>query len=57
MRCIFSSEGLFHRDVLEKEEVDSVAALLGDLVAYRAEGPSHLEFLAGASSVVFFLYF
>lgn len=32
---------------LDKDEVDSVAALLGDLVAYRARGASHLEVVAG----------
>ncbi|KAG0625088.1 hypothetical protein M758_2G026800 [Ceratodon purpureus] len=32
---------------LDKDEVDSVAALLGDLVAYRAKGASHLEVVAG----------
>ncbi|KAL2613069.1 hypothetical protein R1flu_024761 [Riccia fluitans] len=35
--------------VLEEDEVDSVAALLGDLVAYRAAGASHLEVLAGVA--------
>lgn len=35
------------RSVLENDEVDSVSALLGDLVAYRAAGASHLEVLAG----------
>lgn len=33
--------------VLEEDEVHSVAGLLGDLVAYRAAGAGHLEFLAG----------
>lgn len=33
--------------VLEDDEVHSVAGLLGDLVAYRAAGAGHLEFLAG----------
>uniref|UniRef100_A0ACD5UCB8 Uncharacterized protein n=2 Tax=Avena sativa TaxID=4498 RepID=A0ACD5UCB8_AVESA len=33
--------------VLEEDEVDSVARLLGDLVAYRASGTGHLELLAG----------
>ncbi|KAK3142236.1 hypothetical protein QOZ80_4BG0343990 [Eleusine coracana subsp. coracana] len=33
--------------VLEEDEVYSVARLLGDLVAYRASGTGHLEFLAG----------
>ncbi|KAK6930615.1 Fungal lipase-like domain [Dillenia turbinata] len=33
--------------VLEEDEVNSVAHLLGDLVAYRATGTGHLEFLAG----------
>ncbi len=32
---------------MKNDEVDSVAALLGDLVAYRAQGASHLEVLAG----------
>lgn len=32
---------------LEEDEVHSVAGLLGDLVAYRAAGAGHLEFLAG----------
>lgn len=32
---------------LEDDEVHSVAGLLGDLVAYRAAGAGHLEFLAG----------
>jgi hypothetical protein len=35
------------RSQLKNDEVDSVAALLGDLVAYRAQGASHLEVLAG----------
>jgi hypothetical protein len=35
------------RSVLEDDEVHSVAGLLGDLVAYRAAGAGHLEFLAG----------
>eukprot|EP01018_Ginkgo_biloba_P033959 Gb_37749 [translate_table: standard] len=35
--------------VLEEDEVDSVAGLLGDLVAYRAAGAGHLEFLAGVA--------
>ncbi|CAM6029646.1 unnamed protein product [Sphagnum balticum] len=34
---------------LDKDEVDSVAALLGDLVAYRAVGASHLEVVAGVA--------
>ncbi|CAK9277152.1 unnamed protein product [Sphagnum jensenii] len=34
---------------LKNDEVDSVAALLGDLVAYRAQGASHLEVLAGVA--------
>jgi hypothetical protein len=34
---------------LKNHEVDSVAALLGDLVAYRAQGASHLEVLAGVA--------
>ncbi|XP_011624771.1 uncharacterized protein LOC18437972 isoform X2 [Amborella trichopoda] len=33
--------------VLEEDEIDSVARLLGDLVAYRATGTGHLELLAG----------
>ncbi|KAK9289163.1 hypothetical protein L1049_017637 [Liquidambar formosana] len=33
--------------VLEEDEIYSVARLLGDLVAYRASGTGHLEFLAG----------
>ncbi len=37
------------RSYLDKDEVDSVAALLGDLVAYRAVGASHLEVVAGKS--------
>lgn len=32
---------------LDEDDVDSVAAVLGDLVSYRAAGASHLEFLAG----------
>ncbi|GJN02511.1 hypothetical protein PR202_ga19870 [Eleusine coracana subsp. coracana] len=36
-----------NRTVLEEDEVYSVARLLGDLVAYRASGTGHLEFLAG----------
>uniref|UniRef100_A0A0D6QZ81 Uncharacterized protein n=1 Tax=Araucaria cunninghamii TaxID=56994 RepID=A0A0D6QZ81_ARACU len=35
--------------ILEADEVDSVAGLLGDLVAYRAAGAGHLEFLAGVA--------
>ena len=35
------------RSQLDKDEVDSVAALLGDLVTYRARGASHLEVVAG----------
>ncbi|XP_024517197.1 uncharacterized protein LOC9630232 isoform X2 [Selaginella moellendorffii] len=34
---------------MDEDEVDTVAALLGDLVAYRAAGASHLEFLAGVA--------
>eukprot|EP01018_Ginkgo_biloba_P007903 Gb_31829 [translate_table: standard] len=30
--------------ILEEDEVDSVAGLLGDLVAYRATDAGHLEF-------------
>ncbi|XP_047317202.1 diacylglycerol lipase-beta [Impatiens glandulifera] len=33
--------------ILEEDEVYSVAQLLGDLVAYRASGTGHLEFIAG----------
>ncbi|KAK9141358.1 hypothetical protein Scep_011039 [Stephania cephalantha] len=32
---------------LEEDEINSVARLLGDLVAYRASGTGHLELLAG----------
>lgn len=32
---------------MEEDKVDSVAQLLGDLVAYRASGTGHLELLAG----------
>ncbi|KAJ7517256.1 hypothetical protein O6H91_21G016100 [Diphasiastrum complanatum] len=42
--CIGRSKYL---STLDEDEVGSVAALLGDLVAYRAAGASHLEFLAG----------
>ncbi|KAH9325411.1 hypothetical protein KI387_005589, partial [Taxus chinensis] len=35
--------------ILDADEVDSVAGLLGDLVAYRAAGAGHLEFLAGVA--------
>ena len=35
------------RSQLDKDEVYSVAELLGDLVAYRARGASHLEVVAG----------
>ncbi|BBN17699.1 sn1-specific diacylglycerol lipase [Marchantia polymorpha subsp. ruderalis] len=38
-----------YMSVLEEDEVDSVAALLGDLVAYRAVGASHLEVIAGVA--------
>ncbi|KAG6544343.1 hypothetical protein Mapa_014177 [Marchantia paleacea] len=38
-----------YMSVLEEDEVDSVAALLGDLVAYRAAGASHLEVIAGVA--------
>ena len=40
------------RSQLDKDEVDSVAALLGDLVAYRAKGASHLEVVAGKSQLL-----
>ncbi|XP_077211969.1 lipase class 3 family protein isoform X2 [Tasmannia lanceolata] len=36
-----------YMSVLEEDEVYSVATLLGDLVAYRASGTGHLEFMAG----------
>ncbi|XP_010522217.1 PREDICTED: sn1-specific diacylglycerol lipase beta isoform X2 [Tarenaya hassleriana] len=36
-----------YMSVMEEDEVYSVARLLGDLVAYRASGTGHLEFLAG----------
>ncbi|KAL1200329.1 hypothetical protein V5N11_034074 [Cardamine amara subsp. amara] len=36
-----------YMDVIEEDEVCSVARLLGDLVSYCASGTGHLEFLAG----------
>ncbi|CAM6120436.1 unnamed protein product [Calypogeia fissa] len=38
-----------YMSVLEEDEVNSVSALLGDLVAYRAAGASHLEVIAGVA--------
>jgi hypothetical protein len=38
-----------YRTVLKEDDVDSVSALLGDLVSYRAAGASHLEVLAGVA--------
>ncbi|XP_010522218.1 PREDICTED: uncharacterized protein LOC104800916 isoform X3 [Tarenaya hassleriana] len=38
-----------YMSVMEEDEVYSVARLLGDLVAYRASGTGHLEFLADLS--------
>ncbi|EFJ09300.1 hypothetical protein SELMODRAFT_428219 [Selaginella moellendorffii] len=34
---------------MDEDEVDTVATLLGNLVAYRAAGASQLEFLAGVA--------
>lgn len=48
--CI-SKEGVFFSRTRDEDEVDSVAAVLGDLVSYRAAGASHLEFLAGTPTV------